>query len=255
MLLETSGLTKSFGGYAALTGVDVAVRAGTIHAVIGPNGAGKTTLFNLVSGVLAPSSGRIRLQGREIGAMRPDRLAHLGVARTFQSVRLFGSLTALENVLAARFMRAGGTVLEMLIRLPGFTPRREAQNRRDAMKLLEMVGIGRHQGTRPGDLALADQRRLEMARALATEPALLLLDEPVAGMNPVEIREASALIRRIRDSGVTVLLTEHHVNLVMDISDVITVLNHGEKIAEGAPEAVRRDERVLEAYLGREEVH
>jgi branched-chain amino acid transport system ATP-binding protein len=218
--------------------------------VIGPNGAGKTTLFNLVSGVLPPTSGRVLLQGQDLAGLRPDRIARRGLVRTFQGVRLFGAMTVLENVQTGRFIRTHSDLLAMLLRIPGRESAQEAATRQDAMQLLERVGLGAQADAMASDLALADQRRLEIARALATEPRLLLLDEPVAGMNPVEVNEAADLIRRIRDSGVTVLITEHHMSLVMSISDRITVLNHGLKIAEGTAREVREDPLVVEAYLG-----
>ncbi|WP_439588703.1 ABC transporter ATP-binding protein [Hydrogenophaga sp.] len=251
-LLEVSDLSKAFGGYHAVSGVNMAVQQGTIHAVIGPNGAGKTTLFNLVSGVLPPTSGSVRLEGRELTGLRPDRIARMGLVRTFQGVRLFGALTVLENVQVGRYIRTASDLMAMLLRLPGRESKQEAATREKAMALLEMVGLARQHDAVAADLALADQRRLEIARALATEPRLLLLDEPVAGMNPVEVGEAAQLIERIRDSGVTVLLTEHHMSLVMKISDRITVLNHGQKIAEGSAQEVREDPLVLQAYLGTE---
>jgi branched-chain amino acid transport system ATP-binding protein len=249
-MLEIQSLSKRFGGYQAVSDVSTTVREGTIHAVIGPNGAGKTTLFNLVSGVLPPTSGRVLLQGQDLAGLRPDRIARRGLVRTFQGVRLFGAMTVLENVQTGRFIRTHSDLLAMLLRIPGRESAQEAATRQDAMQLLERVGLGAPPDAMASDLALADQRRLEIARALATEPRLLLLDEPVAGMNPVEVNEAADLIRRIRDSGVTVLITEHHMSLVMSISDRITVLNHGLKIAEGTAREVREDPLVVEAYLG-----
>jgi branched-chain amino acid transport system ATP-binding protein len=254
-LLDIRSLSRRFGGYNALSEVNASVSAGSIHAVIGPNGAGKTTLFNLISGVLAPSAGSIRLEGEELTGSRPDRIARKGLVRTFQGVRLFHSMTALENVQTGRTIRTRGDLMAMITRLPGRETRQEQATRERAMALLDMVGLSRQHAVPASDLALADQRRLEIARALATEPRLLLLDEPVAGMNPVEVNEAGHLIERIRASGVTVLLTEHHMSLVMRISDAITVLNHGQKIAEGTPLQVRNDPLVLQAYLGTEDVH
>jgi branched-chain amino acid transport system ATP-binding protein len=252
-MLEIRDLCKTFGGYQAVCDVGTVVAKGSIHAVIGPNGAGKTTLFNMISGVLAPTSGSVRLDGQEITGLRPDRIARMGLVRTFQGVRLFGPMTVLENVMAGRYIRTHSDLLAMFLRVPGRESRQEAATRERAMDLLEMVGLARHHGSVASDLALADQRRLEIARALATEPRVLLLDEPVAGMNPVEVNEAAKLIQRIRDLGVTVLLTEHHMSLVMSISDRITVLNYGRKIAEGTAAQVREDPQVLQAYLGTEE--
>jgi branched-chain amino acid transport system ATP-binding protein len=254
VLLEIRDLSRSFGGYQAVSGVSTSVAQGTIHAIIGPNGAGKTTLFNVVSGVLPPTSGTVWLDGQKLTGLRPDRIARMGLVRTFQGVRLFGAMTVLENVQTGRHVRTSSDLAAMFLRLPGRESAQEAAIRERAMQLLDMVGLARQHGAIASDLALADQRRLEIARALATEPRLLLLDEPVAGMNPVEVNEAAQLIRRIRDSGITVLLTEHHMSLVMAVSDHVTVMNYGRKIAEGTPDEVRRDPQVLTAYLGSEAV-
>jgi branched-chain amino acid transport system ATP-binding protein len=251
-LLKVEALSKRFGGYAAVTDLDLTVRRGTIHAVIGPNGAGKTTLFNLITGVLPPSSGRILVDGNEVAGARPDRIARLGVVRTFQGVRLFPSMTALENVQVGRFCRTRGGFLAALARIPGQPSFTERSTLFRAEELLARVGLGARRDTLAAELPLADQRRLEIARALATDPHLLLLDEPVAGMNPVEVREAGELFKSLRDDGTAILLTEHHMSLVMAISDQVTVMNYGRKIAEGPPEQVRRDPQVLTAYLGSE---
>ena len=253
-ILRTESLSKRFGGYSAVTGLDLAVRKGTIHAVIGPNGAGKTTLFNLVTGVLAPTTGRILVGGVEVAGSRPDRIARLGVVRTFQGVRLFASMTALENVQVGRFCRTRGGLFSALARIPGRASAAEKSTLQRAEELLALVGLAARRHSFAGELPLADQRRLEIARALATDPQLLLLDEPVAGMNPVEVLQAGELFKSLRDAGIAILLTEHHMSLVMAISDHVTVMNYGRKIAEGTPDEVRRDPQVLTAYLGSEAV-
>jgi len=250
VLLKLENITKTFAGYSALTDVSLEVKQGEIHAVIGPNGAGKTTLFNLISGVLTPTTGTIHLNDTEVSGKRPDYVTRMGLARTFQGVRLFQSMTALENVQTGQFLRTKGGLLSTFASLPGGVSKAERESRDAAMELLTLVGLDKHHKAIAGDLALADQRRLEIARALATGPELLLLDEPVAGMNPTEVNDAAKLIKRLCQRGVTVLLTEHHMSLVMEISDTITVLNYGRKIAEGDPASIRSNPLVLEAYLG-----
>jgi branched-chain amino acid transport system ATP-binding protein len=251
-VLQTRNLTRRFGGYSAVSNVDLTIRRGTIHAVIGPNGAGKTTLFNLMTGVLPPTEGQIIIDGVDVSGSRPDSIARRGVVRTFQGVRLFPSMTALENVEVGRFSRTRGGFLTALARVPGLATPTEATTRRRAEELLERVGLAARRNMLATELALADQRRLEIARALAVDPKLLLLDEPVAGMNPVEVQEAAGLFKSLLDDGITILITEHHMSLVMAISDVISVMNYGRKIAEGPPEAVKRNPEVLAAYLGTE---
>jgi branched-chain amino acid transport system ATP-binding protein len=251
-VLQTRNLTRRFGGYSAVSNVDLTIRRGTIHALIGPNGAGKTTLFNLMTGVLPPTEGQIVIDGVNVSGSRPDSIARCGVVRTFQGVRLFPSMTALENVEVGRFSRTHGGFLAALARVPGLATPTEATTRRHSEELLERVGLSAQRNVLATELALADQRRLEIARALAVDPKLLLLDEPVAGMNPVEVQEAARLFKSLLDDGITILITEHHMSLVMAISDVISVMNYGRKIAEGPPEAVRRNPEVLAAYLGTE---
>ena len=249
-LLQTRGLTRRFGGYAAVADVHLAVTRGTIHALIGPNGAGKTTLFNVITGVLPPSEGDVLIEGVDVSGARPDRIARRGVVRTFQGVRLFPTMTALENVEVGRFCRTRGGFLTALARIPGVVSGTEAATRKRAEELLDRVGLADQRDMLASELALADQRRLEIARALAAEPQLLLLDEPVAGMNPVEVHEAGELFKSLCREGTTILITEHHMSLVMAISDKITVMNYGRKIAEGTPDEVRRNPEVLTAYLG-----
>lgn len=251
-ILEVENLSKRFGGYFAVAEMNVSVRKNNIHAVIGPNGAGKTTLFNLITGVLPPTEGRIVVRGTDVAGARPDRIARLGVVRTFQGVRLFPSMTALENILVGRFCRTKGGYLAALGRIPGYPSATELGARRRANELLERVGLAARSHMLASELALADQRRLEIARALAADPQLLLLDEPVAGMNPVEVHEAGELFKSLRDEGTTIVLTEHHMSLVMAISDCVTVMNYGRKIAEGPPDEVKRNPDVLTAYLGDE---
>ena len=249
-MLEVDRLTKSFGGFTAVADVALAVEPGAIHAVIGPNGAGKTTLFNLVTGVLTPSAGRLSFEGQDITGWRADRITARGMARTFQNIRLFREMTAVENVMVGAHCRTSGGFLAAVARLPGRLGRGERETIRRADELLDLVALTAKRDVAAAELTLVEQRRLEIARALATGPRLLLLDEPAAGMTPAEIQDANRLILRIRERGVTVLLTEHHMSLVMQVSDRITVLNYGRKIAEGAPESVRRDPEVLTAYLG-----
>jgi branched-chain amino acid transport system ATP-binding protein len=251
-LLETQKLTRRFGGYTAVSDMDLRIERGTIHALIGPNGAGKTTMFNLMTGVLAPTSGKVLIDGADVSGSRPDRIARLGVLRTFQGVRLFPSMTVLENVEVGRFCRTRGGFLAAIARIPGVSTGSEIATRRRADELLERVGLAGRGSMLSGELPLADQRRLEIARALAADPKLLLLDEPVAGMNPVEVHEAGEFFKSLCLEGVTILITEHHMSLVMAISHRITVMNYGRKIAEGTPEEVRQNPEVLTAYLGTE---
>jgi branched-chain amino acid transport system ATP-binding protein len=251
-MLRVDRLAKRFGGYQALADVGLVVEPGSVHAVIGPNGAGKTTLFNVITGILPPTAGSVALEGRDITGWRADRVTRAGIARTFQQVRLFRGMNALENVMVSRHTRTHGGFGAALVRPPFRERGEEAETRRRARELLEVVGLAARADTWAGDLTLVEQRRLEVARALASDPRLLLLDEPAGGMTPVEVEDLNQLIRKIRESGVTVVLVEHHVRLVMRVSDVVTVLDAGRVIATGPPDRVRQDPRVIAAYLGRE---
>ncbi|MEE8591446.1 MAG: ABC transporter ATP-binding protein [Spirochaetia bacterium] len=248
-LLEISNLSRSFGGLKAVNDVSFAVQAGLIKSVIGPNGAGKTTLFNLISGMLPSDSGVVRQNGREITRLRPHKIAELGICRTFQTTKLFSRMTVLENVMVGRHPRTKAGFLSGVLNLP-WTWKEERGIRERSFELLDSLGIADAAEDLTSNLPFGKQRRLEIARALATEPLLLLLDEPAAGLNIYETKEMADLVLKIRKWGITVLLVEHDMSLVMDISDEIVVLNYGSKVAEGRPEEIQRDPEVIRIYLG-----
>lgn len=251
-MLELKDVSRNFGGLHALTTVNMIVPHGKVVGLIGPNGAGKTTLINNISGLDHPTSGQILIEGHDISRAAPHRITQLGIARTYQNIRLFGEMTVLENLLIAQHARGRSTVLEAMFFLPSFM-REEKQLRDTALELLHVYNMADKADARAGSLPYGDQRRLEMARALATAPKVMLLDEPTAGMNPIETRELGEQILNLKARGVTVVVIEHDMSLIQQVCDEIYVLNFGQIIAHGTHDEIKNNPRVIEAYLGEDD--
>lgn len=248
-MLRLEGITKIFGGVTALEDVSCRIKKGEITGIIGPNGAGKTTLFNIASGIYEATSGKVFFEDREVTGFQPEKLAKLGLVRTFQNIELFGRMTLIENVMVGLHSRSKSGMLACMFKMPGHL-KEEKRIKAEALTKLEFVGIAGFADMEASGLAFGQGRLLEIARALAAEPKMILMDEPAAGLNSRETAELGNLIRKIRDSGITIVLVEHDMDLVMDVCDTVIVLNLGRKLAEGTPRQIQEDKRVIEAYLG-----